>query len=169
MVCSSDQRVSIISGTKKRERRDICINTQISSICVTAPNRQSSAEIIIGSEDSKLYIYGSDLKVPLETILTLEGVRIVQAYGPNEENMPEIIAGGLGNCVYAYTRSGKCLWMYETHDDIQTICLKDINGDGNVEILVGSEDRNIHVLDSTGKLLWRYYLPDSVFAIDAAT
>jgi len=168
VVCSSDHYVYILGGMKKREQRIIYIDTWMSSICVTAPNRQSPAEILIGSEDRKVYIYGDDLTAPIETISTPEGIRIVRAYTPNEENMPEIIAGGLSNRVYAYTRSGKCLWTYETRDDIRTICVKDINGDGNIEILVGSEDRNIHVLDSTGKLLWRYYLPDSVLAIDVA-
>src|SRR5437588_9243460 len=110
VVCSSDHHVYILDGTKKRERRDIYIDAWMSSICVTAPNRQSPAEIVIGSEDHKLYIYGGDLKAPLETISTPEGVRIVRAHTPSEENIPEIIAGGLSNCVYAYTRGGKCLW-----------------------------------------------------------
>jgi len=168
VIYSSDHHVYILGGMKKRERRDIHIDARTSSICVTAPNRQSPAEIIIGSEDRKLYIYGDDLTAPIETISTLEGMRIVRTHTPNDEDTPEIIAGGLSNCVHAYTRSGKRLWAYETRDDIQAICVKDIDGDGNIEVLVGSEDRNIHVLDSTGNLLWRYYLPDSVFAIDVA-
>src|SRR5260370_41994405 len=95
-------------------------------------------------------------------------MRIGRKPTPNEEETAEIIAGGLSNCVHAYTRRGKRLWAYETRDDIQAICVKDIDGDGNIEVLVGSEDRNIHVLDSTGNLLWRYYLPDSVLAVDVA-
>lgn len=168
VICSSDHHVYIVSGSQKQKQRNAYIDdTWMSSICVTASNRRSAAEIIIGSEDKKLYIYGSDLQTPIETILTEEGVRIVRAYTPVEEHTPEIVTASLGNRVYAYTRHGKCLWTYETRDHIRAICIKDINGDGKVEVLVGSEDRNIHVLDNTGKLLWRYYLPHNVLAIDA--
>ena len=167
VICSSDHHVYVLNGTSKREQRKIDIDTWMSSICVTAPNRYSDAEIIIGSEEKKLYIFGSDLQTPRATIKTEEGIRVVRSCTSNEEQMPEIVAASLGHSVYAYTRDRKYLWTYETHDHIRSICLKDINGDGKVEVLVGSEDRNIHVLDSTGNLLWRYYLPHSALSVDA--
>lgn len=167
VICSSDHHVYILSGSRKREQRKIDIDTWMSSICVTAPNRDSDAEIIIGSEEKKLYIYGSDLQKPVATIDTDEGIRVVRTYTSNEEQMPEIVAASLNHSAYAYTRDRKYLWTYETRDHIRSICIKDINGDGKAEVLVGSEDRNIHVIDSTGHLLWRYYLPHSALSIDA--
>jgi len=168
VVCSSDHHVYILSGTKKREQRKAHIDTWMSSICVAAPGKRGQAEIIIGSEDKKLYIYGSDLKAPIETIKTDEGIRVVRRHSQDDEHRLEIVVGGLNNHVYAYTRRGERLWEYEIKDHIQAVCLKDINGDGNIEILVGSEDRNIHVLDSTGHLLWRYLLSHSALSVDAA-
>lgn len=169
IICSSDHHVYIVSGSQKQKQRDVYIDdTWMSSICVTAPNRHSAPEIIIGSEDKKLYFYGSDLQTPIETITTEEGVRIVRTRTPSEELTPEIVTASLGNRVYAYTRHGECLWYYDVRDHIRAISIKDINGDGKVEVLVGSEDRNIHVLDNSGKLLWRYYLPHSALAVDAA-
>jgi outer membrane protein assembly factor BamB len=169
VICSSDHHVYVLSGRKKQKRRDAYIDDiRMSSICVMAPNIQSAAEIIIGSGDKKLSIYGSDLKEPIETIPMPEGVKIVRAYPPTEGSMPEIVVASKGYRVYAYTRSGKRLWHYDTRDPIRAICIKDINGDGKVEVLVGSEDRNIHVLDSTGHLLWRYFLPHSALSVDAA-
>ncbi len=167
VICSSGRHIYILSGSRKREQRKVDIDTWMSSICVTAPNRHSDAEIIIGSEEKKLYIYGSDLQTPVATIDTREGIRLVRTFASNEDDMPEIVAASLDRSVYAYTRARKHIWTYETYDHIRSICIRDINGDGKAEVLVGSEDRNIHVLDSTGHLLWRYYLPHSALSIDA--
>jgi outer membrane protein assembly factor BamB len=168
VICSSDHHVYILSGTNHRHPRKAHIETRLSSVCVASPHQQSPAQIIIGSEEKKLYIYGSELKEPVAMIDIGEGIRVVRTHSLYGDHKPEIIAGCLDNCVYAYTRHGKLLWRYQTHDHIRSICLKDINGDGNIEVIVGSEDRNIHVLDSTGYLLWRYFLPHSVLSVDAA-
>ena len=168
VACSSGRRVYVLSGARKR--RDKFIDTWMSSICVRPTNNHNKgfAEIIIGSEDKKLFIYESSLDTPVGTIDTPEGIRVVRAHTSHSGNEPEIIAASLRTCVYAYSRNGTLLWEYETRDHIRSICIKDIDGDGEAEILIGSEDRNIHVLDSTGHLLWRFYLPHSALAIDAA-
>lgn len=168
VICSSDHRVYILGGAKNQDRRDAYIDTWMSSISVTAPDRQTPPEIIVGSENKKLYIYKSDLNAPTDIIDTDEGIRVVRTCAQREDHMLEIVAGSLGKRVYGYTRKGECLWWYDTRDHIRSICIKDINGDGRVEVLVGSEDRNVHVLDSSGHLLWRYYLPHYVTSIDAA-
>ncbi len=169
VICGAAYHVYILSGEQQDllHQADIA-DTWMLSICVRATSNQGLPEIIIGSEDKKLFIYGHDLKKPLTTIPMEEGVRIVRAHTPTEENTPEIVVASLRNRIYAYKRNGKLLWSYTTHDRIKTMCIKDINGDGQAEILVGSEDRNIHVLDNTGHLLWRYYLPHSALTIDAA-
>ncbi len=143
VICSSDHHVYILDGTKKQEWHDILIDDSwMSSICVRAPHTQSPSEIIIGSEDKKLSIFGSDLQEPIATIHTEEGVRIVRVHAPTGENAPEIVAASLGNHVYAYSRNNRGetpLWTYETRDHIRAVCIKDINGDGEVEVLVGSK------------------------------
>lgn len=168
VICSSEHHVYVVSGPQKYKQRTAYIDdTWVSSICVTAPNRRGAVEIIIGSEDKKLYIYQKDLQAPIETIPTDEGVRIVRAHIPSEEHTPEIVTASLGNNVYAYTRHGERLWCYETRDHIRALRIEDINNDGKIEVLIGSEDRNVHVVDNTGHLLWRYYLPHSALTVDA--
>ncbi len=171
VICSSDQHIYILTGTKKLHQSMIDNDDmRMSSICVTAPNTQNTAEIIVGSSDKKLYIYGNgNLQKPSETKSIPEGVKIVRAHAPlaSGEAMPEIVVAGQGNCVYAYARNGqKPLWVYEARDTIRSLVIKDINHDGKLEVLIGSEDRNLHVVDNAGHLLWRYYLPHSILSID---
>lgn len=168
VACSSDHHVYILSGSKKPARQKAHIDTRMSSIHVTAPDKRGRGEIIIGSGDKNLYIYESDLKTLIETIKTDEGIRVVCRHSPNKEHELEFVVGGIDNYVHAYTRHGEHLWDYEIKDHIRAICLKDIKGDGNIEIFVGSEDRNVHVLDGNGYLLWRYFLPHSVLSVEAA-
>ncbi len=168
VICSSDHNLYILGGDKDPLHQAHIADTWVSSICVRATSSHDLPEIIIGSEAKKLAIYGSDLQRPKAEIPTEEGVRIVRAHIPSEESIPEIVVASLSNRIYAYKRNGKFLWDYTTRDHIKTVCIKDINNDGQPEILVGSEDRNIHVLDSAGHLLWRYYLPHSALTIDAA-
>ncbi|HET8847020.1 MAG TPA: PQQ-binding-like beta-propeller repeat protein, partial [Ktedonobacteraceae bacterium] len=165
IICSSSHHIYILG---EQDRQKEIEDALMSSICVLAPSVQSPSEIIIGSEGKKLYIYRGNLgDAPSTTIETREAVRIVRAHPPSGENMPEIVAASMGRSTYAYTRSGKELWSYDTKDSIRALSMKDINSDGNVEVLIGSEDRNIHVVDNSGRLLWRYYLPHHARAIDA--
>ncbi len=168
VICSSDSHLSIISGTRNRDIKDFSIASRMSSISLTAPKSHGFAEIIIGSEEKKLLIYKGDLLHHMETIETKEGIRVVRTHAQDGEHITDIVAASLGNRVYAYSRNqANPLWTYETRDHIRAICLKDINGDGQLEVLIGSEDRNIHVLDHHGNLLWRYFFPHSALCIDA--
>ena len=168
VICSTDSHLAIISGTTRRKRRNVPIDSRMSSISLTAPRHHGFAEIIIGSEEKKLLIYRGDLKHFLDTIDTPEGIRVVRTHALAEEYITDIVAAGVSNMVYAYSRHQKVpVWRYETYDHIRAICLKDINNDGQFEALIGSEDRNLHVLDHHGNLLWRYFFPHSVLCIDA--
>jgi outer membrane protein assembly factor BamB len=167
LACVSDHHIYVISGTKKQVKRSQYIDDWISCLYVSAPTRQGPVEIIVGSEDRKIYLYGNNLSAPLRTIDTPQGIKIVYARHPGDDGGPEIIAGSLENAVYAYTRSGTLLWEYQTQDRVRAICVKDIDGDDAVEILVGSESRNLHVLDSQGHLKWRYFFPHRVLAVEA--
>ena len=183
VACTADHHVYVLNGARKPVLRDIATgNARSSSVAITASgslplsanSRHNRAEIIIGSEDRKLAVYAGDLVSPTETLTIQDGVRIVRSRLSLEEHGPEIVVANLTNRVFAYNRRQAIggitseveeLWQYKTRDRIKAMCIKDINGDGKVEVLVGSEDRNIHVLDNNGKLLWRYYLPHSVLSI----
>jgi outer membrane protein assembly factor BamB len=168
LICSTDHHLYILVGEKGPLHRKEIADAQVSSICVRATGNREAPEIIIGSEARKLFIYDHDLHMPKAEFSTEEGVSIVRGHVAADENTPEIVVAGRNNSIYAYRRSGKRLWQFETFDHIKAVCIKDINNDGQPEILVGSEDRNIHVLDSVGHQLWRYYLPHSALTIDAA-
>jgi outer membrane protein assembly factor BamB len=173
LACSSDHHIYVISGTKKSIKRRMPIDQWMSSFYLLAPDRRSTPTVVVGTEDSKLCFYDNDLSTPRRTIHTPQGIKIVYAYDatqtphPPGEQVPEVIAGGLENRVYAYTRQGRFLWDYPTQDRVLTIAIKDLDGDGRVEIIIGSEDRNVHVLSNDGLLKWRYFLEHRVIAVDA--
>ena len=176
VVCSSDHSISIISvmnammGPGKQElkiKRIPSIDEWMTDFHVLAGSRQGPIEIIVGSADKKISLYNQDLTAPFEVIDTPQGIKTIHALVHEEEKGPAIVAGSIRNTVYAYAKNGKELWQYTTKDRIRAVCIKDIDGDGQVEIVVGSEDRNVHVLDSKGHLRWRYWLPHSILAVDA--
>ena len=167
-----DHSIRIVDGTKRQEKRRVSLDGSIACLHITATNRQGPAEIIVGSGEQKLSIYGSDLQTPTTAITTSRDIKFVYAHPmthPIKENdIPEIVVGSTAKFVSAYTRNGTSLWEYETWERVRTVHIKDIDGDDHAEVLIGSDDRNIHVLDSKGHLKWRYYLPDHVITIDTA-
>jgi outer membrane protein assembly factor BamB len=176
VVCSSDHHIYIVSGVsgmKGQIRQEPQIkhapymDEWMTDFHVLAGSKQGAVEVVIGSADKKIYLYGRDLTTPSNVFETPQGIKTIYAYIHEEGEIPQIVAGSLKNTVYAYTRSGTQLWQYNTRDRIRAVCVKDIDGDGQVEIVIGSEDRNVYVLDSKGHLKWRYYLAHSVLAIDA--
>ncbi|HZO71728.1 MAG TPA: PQQ-binding-like beta-propeller repeat protein [Ktedonobacteraceae bacterium] len=177
LVCSTDHHIHMLSGIHQTSRtRQIkptaesthYIDEWMSSIYVNAPGRHESAEVIVGCEDKKIYIFQDNLDTPSQIISTPQGIKVLSAHTPENDDDIEIVAGSLGPYVYAYTRKGVLLWQYPTQDRVQAIAIRDIDDDGKVEIIVGSEDRNLHVLDCKGHLRWRYYLPDRILAVEAA-
>ncbi len=171
IACTVDQYTSIISGVDESDQpqptrlRHTRVDGWIANVCLKVTNRLEDTKILVGTEDKKILIYGVDLGEPEKVIETAQGIKIIQACELAEEGAPEIVAGCLDNCIYAYTRDGLQLWTYQTRDRIRTLCMQDIDGDDDVEIIVGSEDRNVHVLSSKGTLKWRYFLPHDVLAI----
>ncbi|MBV9692048.1 MAG: VCBS repeat-containing protein [Ktedonobacteraceae bacterium] len=167
VACSTDHQMYIVSGTKRQDWCSILENERMTCFYVTPANKQKPVEIIIGSENGQLSIYGGDLQQPLTTISTPEPIKLVCAHTPKKDDTLEIVAADFKNSVYAYERTGKLLWDYEVVDRIEALYVKDIDQDGSVEVLIGSYGRSLHVLDSKGHLKWRYYLPHGVLAVDA--
>lgn len=167
VACSPEYQACFISGIQKQEQCCLAVDEHTTYYHVISNSRKESAELLIGSEDKKIYIYEGNLQTPISTITTPEAIKLVCAYPTRRDDALEIVAASVKDSVYAYRRSGKQMWTYETHDRIQALCIKDIDGDGEVEVLIGSYDRNVHVLNSKGHLKWRYYLPHSALAVDA--
>ena len=182
LVCSTDNSLSVISGVKQDRngrmhtsgelRHSMPFEEHLTSLYANASGgKQGTLDIIVGTEDKKIYVYGRNLNQPVHTIEAPQGVRIVAAHVTDDDHTPAIVAGSAGDinhAVYAYTRDGKSLWQYPYNPKgrVEALCIEDIDGDDQLEVIVGSQDRNIHVLDQQGELKWRYYLPDSVNAIE---
>jgi outer membrane protein assembly factor BamB len=176
VVCSSDHSISIVSvmnammGPGKQElkiKRIPSIDEWMTDFHVLADSRRGPIEVIVGSADKKISLYNQDLTTPYKVIDTPQGIKTIYGLVHEEEKGLATVAGSIKNTVYAYTKNGTELWQYTTQDRVRAVCIKDIDGDGQVEIVIGSEDRNVHVLDSKGHLRWRYWLPHSILAVDA--
>ena len=176
VVCSSDHSISIVSvvngmmGPARQTlkiKRIPSIDEWMTGLHVLAGSKQGPVEVIIGSADKKISLYDRDLTTPSKVIETPQGIKTIYALVHEEEESLAIVAGSIKNTVYAYTKNGTKLWQYTTRDRVRAVCVKDIDGDGQVEIVIGSEDRNVHVLDNRGYLKWRYLLPHSILAVEA--
>lgn len=182
LACTTDQ-IYVVRGVKNtiseravRSKPEIVgtyhdANVEWISSFAIRNTASDDAELLIGSEQKKIFGYSLVSREILPEIVTDHGVKIVHtAHITPGSGDPEVIAGSISNQVDAYCQQedGQWThkWSYHTHDRVQALCSKDINHDGHIEIIVGSEDRNVHVLNSEGHLLWRYYLPRSVYAID---
>jgi len=172
LTCTADH-LYVISGVKKGNKvgpwvkRSPRIADWMSSLSVVDPRKLGPLDLIIGSKDKKIYVYGSDLETPINTITTTQGIRTVWAFKLYQEDTIEIIAGSTEDRIYAFTGRGIFLWEYRTTSGIETLCVRDIDADGKLEIIAGSEDHNVYILDSLGYLKWRYYLPTPVLTVDA--
>lgn len=178
---STDGRVSIIKGAwrdklKKRQqvsdevKPELQFDEHLSSLYVNADGKRGSFQIVIGSKNKKIEMYGRDLAQPLRTIEPPQGIRVVSACISHEDDRPVIVAASEGDAdhtIYAYTRNNaEPFWTYKTRGRVEALCIKDIDADDKLEVIVGSQDRNVHVLDQHGNLKWRYYLPDTVSTVD---
>ena len=143
-------------------------NDWVESISIIHPPGADIYEMVLGTRQSKeIQIHRGDFDLMSQPFSIPQSVQILCTYDINGDGVDEILAGSADNGVYAYTREGRNLWMYQTKDRVKAISVCDINGDGQVEILVGSEDRYIHVLDHLGHLQWRYYTQHRILALSA--
>ena len=155
--------VDIISDTGQEVKQRIQVGSWIESISTIVGDEQP--EIIVGTKDKKIYMYPYRTSTTPRIIVTPQNVQVVRTYDLDRDGVSEIIVGGQDNNLYAYTREGTLLWMFETPDRVNALCIQDIDQDGRVEILFGSEDRNLYVLDDTGNLKWRYCTPHRVLSV----
>ncbi len=178
---STDGRISVIKGSwrdklkkhaplNEEVKQEWQFDEQLSSLYVTADGKRGPFQIVIGTKNRKIVVYGRDLAQPLRTIEGLQGIRVVSACISHENDTPVIVAGSEGDAdhtIYAYTlNEAEPFWKYKTKGRVEALCIKDIDGDTKLEVIVGSQDRNVHVLDQRGNLKWRYYLPDIVSTVD---
>ena len=168
VVGTLDGHVCALDRDGKTIKWNYTVDDAIQSISIVPPtSQQDYTEVTLGSENKRIYIYGRDYLPVTEPIITPEGINTVITYDLNKDGIQEIIAGGIDNNVYAYTREGELQWTYPTRDRIKVLHVTDIDDDGRVEIIIGSEDRYVYVLNDQGALKWRYHARHRVMDIDA--
>ncbi len=169
LAFSPTDRLTRIGHGRKRETTSLDFDEPVSCFHVLA-SEQKTSDILIGTDKNQILLYSTK---PLQLLLKLDidaDVQSVYATASHEgfARSPEILVGASTNRIYAYTRGGNLLWMYDAHERIRSFCAKDLDGDGRLEILIGTDDRNILILDNLGKLRWRYILAHSVTALEVA-
>ena len=165
VTVSFDGHASVLSKTGKAIKWQSALQEAIESVYVSDSKSQEYPEIILGTVDKRIHIYGECFQLT-KSISTSQGIRTVYSYDLNGDGIEEIIAGAIDDNVYAYTRDGQLLWLYSTRDRVRAFHVRDIDNDGQIEIIVASEDRNVYILNNQGHLKWRYYTPHRVLDID---
>jgi len=86
-------------------------------------------------------------------------------YDINHDGYAEICLGASGSDQFiCLNHQGKLLWNYTTGLRAEaSVCMADINGDGEIEILFGSRDGYLYCLNRYGTLLWKYLSPGVIF------
>ena len=76
--------------------------------------------------------------------------------------------GGADACIQALDAAGKRRWLYSTGDEITSLALADLDGDGNSEVIAGSLSFYVNALKSDGTRLWRRDLGEPVLTLVTA-
>ena len=193
IACSRDGRVHLLSkgGDLQWERiigAKAWVGTGVASD-ISADGTETSARIIVGTRDGKVFVLDKDGKT-----ITREGTALSynaegKTIDPEQEQQTcwydtgyvirqinvdprhpsEILIGSEDRCAYGldYT-TGEQIWKYRTNGWVRAICQCDINRDGQDEILVGSVDRHLYLLDQQGHLIEKYYTKHPIHSICAA-
>ncbi len=121
-------------------------------------NNDSNLEVIVGSEDNKLYVLNAENGSLLWSYTT--GYQLYSSpvvADINNDSILEIIVGSRDNKLYVLSgKNGSLIWSYNTAAQIDsTPAIGDIDNDGKPEILFGSYDHRIYALNGEdGSLEW---------------
>lgn len=168
----ADSHVYLLSSTSAVIKWQAQMKDWIESISIVESELQNGTEMMMGSNDKKIYISSDHQKPATEPISSMQSfsvphsIRALCVYDIDNDGTSEVVAGADDNNIYAYTKNGSLLWIYRTQDRIRAIQIADIDGDGKPETVVGSEDRNVYVLNDKGCLRWYYSTAHRVLDLD---
>ncbi|MBM3309304.1 MAG: hypothetical protein FJY77_03535, partial [Candidatus Altiarchaeales archaeon] len=187
LLAGSESRLTLqfIDGSRIwdfPERTEKALNNTVYSISTIDLDRDDEKEIVYGSSGVYLlsrygkFICGYEVDTELDPLKRY--VSYLTSARLSADGNPEIIAATNTNKIYAlavkdirvtsttadektYTANLEKKWVYEFHNNINSIQMYDLDKDSYDEILVANENGNMYALDNTGRVLWTFRLDDA--------
>jgi len=119
-------------------------------------------EVIIGSEDCKIYVVSDEGK-EIWNYKTGGWVMGVGAIDIDQDNCVEVIAGS--DKVYIFDNFGNIKSTFDTPDSVSSLWVGVIKGNIGPVLLTGHDNGTVNVWNANGVLIWRYKTPRRVICL----
>ncbi len=169
-IGSEDRSVHILEGATGKLRRKYVTNGWVRCVCISDIDGDGQEEILAGSGDQNLYVFSTQgqLLYAFDTgyqIYALAAASL-ETNGPvhiiTSSNHKSLSAWRITRLASTGEWSSSQIWQRSSKDKerifenrLHSICVADLNKDGDAEILAGCEDGHLVVLDRAGELLWK--------------
>jgi len=134
-----------------------------SSPAVVDINNDSLLEVVIGSDDSRLYVF-SDKGTLLWNFTTYGKIRSSPAIMDIDlDGVPEIVFGSDDGYLYTLNNNGSLIWKFKTNGSIESSpTIVNLDDTPEPEIIFGSDDGKIYVLNAYGEKKWEYETAEGI-------
>jgi PKD repeat protein len=130
----------------------------ISSPAIADLDGDETLEIIVGSNDRKVYCIGKDSGFKWEYSTGAAVSSSPAAANITGDAALEVVVGSEDGKLYCFDKDGVKLWEFTTAGKVTSSpTVVDIDGDGDVEIFVGSWDQDLYCVDANGTQVWSYH------------
>ncbi|HEY6286303.1 MAG TPA: FG-GAP-like repeat-containing protein [Ktedonobacteraceae bacterium] len=114
------------------------------------------AEVIVGSEDHRIYVLACQTGEQLWEYATGGWIRAICAVDIDGDGEVEVLAGSSDKYLYVIDSKGRLKWKHDTENRIYALFARDIDHDGVVEILAGSDAKDLYALTPDRKIKWKF-------------
>lgn len=107
----------------------------LESICTTDELYSGISKWVFCGAGHTIYAYQDNFIPIMEPIVVPHDVQVLRVHDLDGDGALEIVAGTQDGSIYVFSLSGQILWTHKVLDRIKTICICDIDRDGQVEKL----------------------------------